>query len=205
MCEVRYSLPDLYYLSSVLDTRQKSFCTRQRLYRVLHLAKKHLANILSVKCSFLSAFLYSTKKYTRQQVNYKSMKKLYIFCRWLPIHIFHHFLQILSYGNWTRNLSLVHKLVYYCTPISIMFVLCFSSTNINKTKCKMTVWVTKLIQMKSLWTTKLHNFLRSTTFIMIVFSFEIVYKLWISNSRASTVFLYDSMVSNQKVLNYKVS
>jgi hypothetical protein len=31
--------------------------------------------------------------------------------------------------------------------------------------------------MKKLSTTKLHNFVRSTTFILIVYSFEVIYKI----------------------------
>jgi hypothetical protein len=58
--------------------------------------------------------------------------------------------------------------------------------------------------MKMLSTTKLHNFLRSTTFILIVSSSEVVYKILISNLKTSNVFLYDKMISNHKVVNDKV-
>jgi hypothetical protein len=58
--------------------------------------------------------------------------------------------------------------------------------------------------MKMLSTTKLHNLLRSTTFILIVSSSEVVYKILISNLKTSNVFLYDKMISNHKVVNDKV-
>jgi hypothetical protein len=54
-------------------------------------------------------------------------------------------------------------------------------------------------------TIKFYNFLRSTTFILIISAFEVVYKIWISNLRNSNVVFHDKMISNQKVINYKVS
>jgi hypothetical protein len=54
-------------------------------------------------------------------------------------------------------------------------------------------------------TTKLYNFLRSTTFILIISSPEVVYKNLISNLKTSNEFFYGKMISNQKVVNYKVS
>jgi hypothetical protein len=54
-------------------------------------------------------------------------------------------------------------------------------------------------------TTKLYNFLRSTTFILIISSPEVVYKNLISNLKTSNEFSYGKMISNQKVVNYKVS
>jgi hypothetical protein len=57
-----------------------------------------------------------------------------------------------------------------------------------------------------MWPTiKLHNFLRSTSFILIVSTFETVYKIWILNLETSHEFFNDKMISNQKVVNYKVS
>jgi hypothetical protein len=57
-----------------------------------------------------------------------------------------------------------------------------------------------------MWPTiKLHNFLRSTSFILIVSTSESVYKIWIFNLKNSHGFLNDKMISNQKVDNYKVS
>jgi hypothetical protein len=58
--------------------------------------------------------------------------------------------------------------------------------------------------MKSLSTTKLYNVLRSTTFILAISSSEIIYKIWISNFNTSNIFLYDKIISNKKVFNYKV-
>jgi hypothetical protein len=57
-----------------------------------------------------------------------------------------------------------------------------------------------------MWPTiKLHNFLRSTSFILIVSTSEIVYKIWILNLKNSHEFFNDKMISNEKVVNYKVS
>ena len=44
----------------------------------------------------------------------------------------------------------------------------------------MLVWVSKWIQMKKLSTIKFHNFSRSTTFILVVSPFGVIYKIWIS-------------------------
>ena len=63
----------------------------------------------------------------------------------------------------------------------------------------------KRIQMKKLSTTKFYNFLRSTTFILVVSPSEVVCKIWISNLRNSNVVFHDKMISNEKVVNYKVS
>jgi hypothetical protein len=48
------------------------------------------------------------------------------------------------------------------------------------TECKSVFWGTKQIQIKNLSTTKFHNFLRSTTFMLVVFPFEVNYEIWIS-------------------------
>jgi hypothetical protein len=57
-----------------------------------------------------------------------------------------------------------------------------------------------------MWPTiKLHNFLRSKSFILIVSTSEIVYKIWILNLKTSHEIFNDKMISNQKIANYKVS
>jgi hypothetical protein len=57
-----------------------------------------------------------------------------------------------------------------------------------------------------MWPTiKLHNFLRSTSFILIVSTSETIYKIWILNLKTSHGFFNDKMISNQKVVDYKVS
>jgi hypothetical protein len=57
-----------------------------------------------------------------------------------------------------------------------------------------------------MWPTiKLHNVLRSTNSILIVSTYEAVYKIWILNLKTSHEFFNDKMISNQKVVNYKVS
>jgi hypothetical protein len=51
----------------------------------------------------------------------------------------------------------------------------------------------------------LHNFLRSTSSILIVSTSEAVYKIWILNLKTSSEFFNDKMISNQKIVNDKVS
>ena len=66
-----------------------------------------------------------------------------------------------------------------------------------KTEHKLIVWGPKLIQMKKLSTTKFYNFLRFTTFILVVSPSEVTYKIWISNLRNSNVVFHDKMISNE--------
>jgi hypothetical protein len=55
-----------------------------------------------------------------------------------------------------------------------------------------------------MWPTiKLHNFFRSTSFVLIVSISETVYKIWILNLETSHEFFNDK-ISNQKAVNYKV-
>jgi hypothetical protein len=58
--------------------------------------------------------------------------------------------------------------------------------------------------MKKLSTTKLHNFSRSTTLVLVVSSFEVILKIQNSKSRNSNIVFLDKMISNEKVVNYKV-
>jgi hypothetical protein len=60
----------------------------------------------------------------------------------------------------------------------------------------------KMISNKKLSIIKLHNFLRPTTWILVVFPFETVWKIRNLNSN---IVLHDQMISNKKVANYKVS
>jgi hypothetical protein len=56
-----------------------------------------------------------------------------------------------------------------------------------------------------MWLTiKFHNFLRSTSSILIDSTSEAVYKIWISNLKTSHEFFNDKMISNKKIANYKV-
>lgn len=48
-------------------------------------------------------------------------------------------------------------------------------------------------------TIKLHNFSISTSSILIVSTSKVVYKIWISNLKTSQEFIYDKMISNQKL------
>ena len=52
---------------------------------------------------------------------------------------------------------------------------------------------------------KLYKFSRSITFILVVSPFEVVYKIWILNLRNSNRVFHDKMISNKKVISYKVS
>jgi hypothetical protein len=54
-------------------------------------------------------------------------------------------------------------------------------------------------------TIEVFNFSISTTSILIVYQSETVYKIWISNLKTSNEFFYDKMISNQKIVTYKVS
>jgi hypothetical protein len=58
---------------------------------------------------------------------------------------------------------------------------------------------------KKLSTTKFHNISRSTTFILVISPSEVVYKIWILNLRNLNVVFHDKMISNEKVVKYKVS
>jgi hypothetical protein len=58
--------------------------------------------------------------------------------------------------------------------------------------------------MKKLSTIKFHNFSRSTTFILVISPFEDILKIQILNFRNSNIVFLDKMISNQKVVNYKV-
>ena len=59
--------------------------------------------------------------------------------------------------------------------------------------------------MKKLSTTKLHNFSRSTTFVLVISPFDDILKIQISNLRNLKVVLLDKMTLNEKVVNYKVA
>jgi hypothetical protein len=57
-----------------------------------------------------------------------------------------------------------------------------------------------------MWSTiKLHNFSRSTCSILIVSTSKAVYKIFITNLKTSHKFFNDKMISNQNIVNYKVS
>ena len=57
--------------------------------------------------------------------------------------------------------------------------------------------------MEKLSTKKFHNFSRSTTFILIVSPFEVIWKIYISNLRNSNVVFLDKMISNKKLSTIK--
>jgi hypothetical protein len=60
-----------------------------------------------------------------------------------------------------------------------------------------------MILNKTLSTTKFHNSSIPTTFMLVVFSFEVVFKIQILFLN-SDVLLVDKMTSNEKVVNYKI-
>jgi hypothetical protein len=56
----------------------------------------------------------------------------------------------------------------------------------------------------SITTTQFHNSSIPTTFMLVVFSFEVVFKIQILNFLNSDVVFVDNMTSNEKVVNYKL-
>ena len=117
---------------------------------------------------------------------------------WLQ-HFFTIFAHFASVEIRPRNFSLARKLLYHCTSRILV------PHKLYKTEHKLIVWGPKLIQIKKLSTTKFYNFSRSTTFILVVSPSDVTYKIWISNLRKSNVVFHDKMISNEKVINYKVS
>jgi hypothetical protein len=59
--------------------------------------------------------------------------------------------------------------------------------------------------MEKLSTTKFHNFSRFTTFVFVVSPSEVIYKNLNLNLRNSNVVFDDKKISNEKLINYKVS
>ena len=66
---------------------------------------------------------------------------------------------------------------------------------LKQIECKLIILDTKWIQMKNLSTTKLNNYLKSTTFILVVSSSKVVYNIWILNLKTSNIVFYDKMFS----------
>jgi hypothetical protein len=64
--------------------------------------------------------------------------------------------------------------------------------------------MTRRFQTKTLLTTKFHNSSIPITFMLVVFSFEIIFKIQILNFLNSDVVFVDKMTSNEKVANYKI-
>jgi hypothetical protein len=61
------------------------------------------------------------------------------------------------------------------------------------------IWDTKWIHLKMWPTIKLHNFWKSTSSILIVYTSESVYEIWISNLKTSHNFFNNKMISSQKL------
>jgi hypothetical protein len=61
-----------------------------------------------------------------------------------------------------------------------------------------------MISNQKLSTTKFHNSSIPTTFMLVVFSFEVVFKIQILNFLNLDVVFVDNMTSNKKVVNYKL-
>jgi hypothetical protein len=53
-------------------------------------------------------------------------------------------------------------------------------------------------------TTKFYNFLRSTTFVLLISPSEDILKIQILNLRNSNKVFHEKMTSNKKVVNYKL-
>jgi hypothetical protein len=58
--------------------------------------------------------------------------------------------------------------------------------------------------MKKFSTTKFYNFSRSTTFVQVISPSEVVLKIQILNFRNSYIVFLEKMISNEKVVNYKI-
>ena len=65
--------------------------------------------------------------------------------------------------------------------------------------------MTRWFQIKKLSTKKFYKFSRSTTFILVVYPSEIVYKIWILNLKNSNVVFDNKMISNKKLSTTKFS
>jgi hypothetical protein len=61
-----------------------------------------------------------------------------------------------------------------------------------------------MISNQNISTTKFHNSSIPTTFILVVFSFFVIFKIQILKFLNSDVVLIDNMTSNEKVANYKI-
>jgi hypothetical protein len=93
--------------------------------------------------------------------------------------------------------TLARSLFYHYTTHSYASISGFHYTHIipHSVNCFLG---SKWFQIKNLSTTKFHNFLSSTTLMLGVFPFEVVYKIWISNLRDSNLNYIDNMISNKK-------
>jgi hypothetical protein len=58
--------------------------------------------------------------------------------------------------------------------------------------------------MKKLSTTKLHNFSRSTTFVLVVSPFQVILKIQMSNLKNLNIVFLDKMTSNKKLSTIKL-
>ena len=73
--------------------------------------------------------------------------------------------------------------------LCLILVLSFVAHILQPTEYKLLVWDRKWIQIKKLLTTNLNNFWSSTTFILTLFSFKVVCKIWILNlTNLDTIF-----------------
>jgi hypothetical protein len=79
---------------------------------------------------------------------------------------------------------------YLClVRIVMLAILCFSNFKIS-------IWNPKQIQIKKLLIIKFYNFSRSTTLLLVVSPFEVVFKIQISDLRISNIIFYNKMISN---------
>jgi hypothetical protein len=84
-------------------------------------------------------------------------------------------------SNRTFDLTLTRTLHYH-SVYDILCLVCSCFVHILQPfECKLLIWDSKRIKIKKLSTTKLNNFWSSTTFILTLFSSDLVCKIWILN------------------------
>lgn len=99
----------------------------------------------------------------------------------------------------TCNLPLACNLLYYYTRLSDASILNLSSSHIILN----IIWGPERIQIKELYTTKIYNFSKYTTFILILSSSEVVYKIWVLTLKNQTKFLLTKWFQIKKLLTIK--
>ena len=192
----------------------------QRLCRVLQALGKarntlgnkgHTAKKLMTKCSLQSAICrgaekHSAKKSTRKNKKTRKKQQFFLFNRGRhpPANACPVSIKVASHGifraQWDSNceLSLARPPLPLHPSLTCVYIAFFFPTYYNKPSVNWLFEALNEFKWKS-W------FFRSTTFILIVYSSEVIYKIWISNLKTSDVFFHDKMILNKTIVNYKVS
>jgi len=198
----------------------------QRLCRVLQALGKarntlgnkgHTAKKLTTKCSLHSAICRALgkafaecrktlgkEKHSEKNPRKNSKKKLFNRGRHPPANACPVSIKVASHGifraQWDSNceLSLARPPLPLHPSLTCVYIAFFFPTYYNKPSVNWLFEALNEFKWKS-W------FFRSTTFILIVYSSEVIYKIWISNLKTSDVFFRDKMILNKKIVNYKVS